>query len=918
MLDFAIFWRPLAIFFSGACLIASGALTTATAAPVTIPFSLIANATPGAAIDPAAPLEQRLAALLRRQFDALGLNVNSGVIVDSIDIAAHQEQLSTSCPIPVPKEIRTEPATAAITVAPESSVSLNLDDLSNMSIALNLAGTIDMLTNAQVVWGQTIPFGASCKTIGTDSGVLHVSSPFMMDLTMTVAVDPSFDSARVAFVLDKKAQVTGNLHVQDGKVDPDFGRVSLTDAVINGFERYLLTALHESTMARAAERIQKINWRLDGRNDQGNLDPSIVRFNGPSVFPLVRDGGDSALTQLVLAELDLPNRVIAALKSRGGELLLQVLVLDSEQRKAILTKLAFDVGCDTLKSRFAQNLPRIPLYTMTSASCAAVDTTNMIEGNYFSDANCKQALAYRPTDDQQWCRAQLDPASGKTLGNAAAWTPDTNQPNDPLPKTSSRAWTNLLSTRLDLGAVSLSALHDPYVKQVNFKTIAEPRPGVGTCQLEMRVYKEDIAARNLKPLIAIHGGTWRNRGVSFLGLEASIAQFTSRGFIVFAPFYRLVGDSDGNTECNQATWREVTDDVNDALLWVNQNGSALGASTGPVEVFGQSAGAQLSAWLATHNPAQVKRALLFYPPLDVLAFLKDAIPVGGRYADFREFGMRSLAEFFGAQNGGGDVRFDRLLLMSVDSNNPGTDLSAAIPDDTFDLTQLNLTTPPLYVAKCASETKLDLAGIDPALPPPALVQCLKHSLSDFLLQNSFDHQVRGQSVRYDIVQGGADTLVPYPQAIELCNALDGGTRPTTLVGDHEILTCGSVNETHIISGAQHALDLGLCIGTICPAGMVGTPTRVAVQSAVAHGYDWLAANEPPPQEVTIPPVATSTPTTPKPGTTRQPIDSAAKTSQTVASNGGGGVWEIWLVALLAVSRHRVRVTRKDGSRLSPG
>ena len=299
---------------------------------------------------------------------------------------------------------------------------------------------------------------------------------------------------------------------------------------------------------------------------------------------------------------------------------------------------------------------------------------------------------------------------------------------------------------------------------------------------------------------------------------------------------------------------------------------------------------------------------MFYPPLDVLAFLKNAIPSSGLYADFREFGLRSLAEFFGAQSGNVDVRLDRLTLMSVDTNNPRADLSAVIPDDTFDLTALNLANPPLYLAKCAAQTQITLGSVDPALPPPALLQCLKSSLSTFLLENSFYHQVGTQSVHYNVVQGGADTLVPYPQSIELCNALDRGTRPTNLAGDHAILTCGSVNETHIIAGASHALYLGLCIGTICPAGMVGTPARVAVQSAVAHGYDWLAANEPPPQDVTIPPVATSTPNTPKPSTTRQPIDNTAKAPQTIASSGGG-VWEIWLFALLAMSKHRAAQRR---------
>src|SRR6185436_15809599 len=89
-----------------------------------------------------------------------------------------------------------------------------------------------------------------------------------------------------------------------------------------------------------------------------------------------------------------------------------------------------------------------------------------------------------------------------------------------------------------------------------------------------------------------------------------------RGFVVFAPFYRLLGESDGNIECNGASRDDLLSDVNDALTWVETNMGQYGAS-GPVAVMGQSAGAYLAANLAVNQYSHISRALLFYAPIDL-------------------------------------------------------------------------------------------------------------------------------------------------------------------------------------------------------------------------------------------------------------------------------------------------------------
>lgn len=141
------------------------------------------------------------------------------------------------------------------------------------------------------------------------------------------------------------------------------------------------------------------------------------------------------------------------------------------------------------------------------------------------------------------------------------------------------------------------------------------------CQLEMRVYKKDLSANNLKSLLAFHGGSWDSRGVSFIGLESQIAHYTEQGFLVFAPFYRLSGEIDGNPECNGAAWTDVVADAEAALDWVKINAVKLGADSTLPAVMGQSAGAHLAGWLMTYRSEDISSGLLLYPPTDFIDLL---------------------------------------------------------------------------------------------------------------------------------------------------------------------------------------------------------------------------------------------------------------------------------------------------------
>jgi acetyl esterase/lipase len=164
----------------------------------------------------------------------------------------------------------------------------------------------------------------------------------------------------------------------------------------------------------------------------------------------------------------------------------------------------------------------------------------------------------------------------------------------------------------------------------------------------MRIYKKDVNATNLIPLMAIHGGSWQYRGAGFVGMEAQISHYTDAGFVVFAPFYRLAGNADGNAECNGAAWTDITTDIEEALTWVQTHGATFGAKAGKISLMGQSAGAHLAGWLVTHRPNDVERALLLYPPADVGDFLAHARP-GDSYEAFQP-SLGLLATYFGKQS----------------------------------------------------------------------------------------------------------------------------------------------------------------------------------------------------------------------------------------------------------------------------
>lgn len=295
---------------------------------------------------------------------------------------------------------------------------------------------------------------------------------------------------------------------------------------------------------------------------------------------------------------------------------LQAQLLDVFSGGELQDSLETAIGCD-LSARLRLDLEVRPLYQVGDNGCEV--TVPSATATYYSDAGCVSVVDFERTSQQQFCAQATDKALlGEAGGDVSGWTLSPG-------------------TTYDIGALSLRGLAQPYRRSVVYRTIATD---AGECQLAMRVYKKDLTqSTSQRVLIALHGGSWRSRGFGSMGVESAAAQYTDRGFVVFAPFYRLLGSSEGSAACNNASISQVAEDVAAALDWVESNAVNYAASGKPV-VFGQSAGAHLALTLALTQPQRVAAAVLLYPPTDFDDLLRQLR--AGDYTNEEGIGLMNL------------------------------------------------------------------------------------------------------------------------------------------------------------------------------------------------------------------------------------------------------------------------------------
>ena len=257
------------------------------------------------------------------------------------------------------------------------------------------------------------------------------------------------------------------------------------------------------------------------------------------------------------------------------------------------------IACAITEEALA-DMPVEPLYQADASICQPANPAEQGALQWFSDDACTLPVNFTETRMNDFCEASVDKVA---LGSAVDVDPS--------------AWTLTPGNRLDVGAKRLDGVTQPYMQRRIYKTVATPR---GECQLEMRIYSKHPGVSNQKAMIAYHGGSWTSRGFGFFGLELTVPHYVEQGFVVFAPFYRLLSDRESTPACNQASFDEIVTDADSALDWVLANSTEYGATGLPV-VFGQSAGGHLAASVSIDRAESVSAAVLMYPPTDFTDFL---------------------------------------------------------------------------------------------------------------------------------------------------------------------------------------------------------------------------------------------------------------------------------------------------------
>ena len=432
--------------------------------------------------------------------------------------------------------------------------------------------------------------------------------------------------------------------------------------------------------------------------------------------------------------------------------------------------------CEAAKKFFSnQKMDLEPLFQKDGTACEALSAKKLsVDGarELFSDSRCSQPVSFGGEPWERFCNDNLlgNDRTKNHLGNPDAWTaldPSASERIETL-------WALSQDTTLHLAVINQTEnRRRPYLKRVEYRR-------ENGCALGMHVYKSDPNAESLKAAMFIHGGGWKYRGISAVaGIGTAVPNLTDRGYVVFAPFYRLLGTADGPTACQNAAGKDILADIDAALQWVLDNGESFGVAWGTekkVSLMGQSAGGHLAAYLATYHPETIERGILMYPAPD-LGFFTAGIKPGGLYDGEFEKSQELLLAFF-PQDGVTNA-------VDLDLDDP------EIRRNSFP----------------------DVIQPDPSPYPPL-----------------------------DMVHGDVDTTVPVELTTRLCAALDPAETPSpdAYSGGNLSTACGPESRLTIVGGANHALDLRCASGrkantlaklkkdgtSLCPAGSQAGAERV--------------------------------------------------------------------------------------------
>ena len=536
---------------------------------------------------------------IQERLNELDLQLNNGELLFQDEVT--DQRIGDGCNFTNIRRVTTE-----ITLNGDTGLTLDIQSLFDpIELALDLSAQLNVFGRAQQVIGFQL---GGCIELATDSFDFTAAGPLALSLNLSFVLNPEMVDANTL-------RVTPEISI-DGELTSSDINVEVDDSLLRGvIENFLQDEIDDLfSPARVREELAGLQTTLDDQFD-ADLSDNFIDIE----LPPSDDEQILALYELLTPQARFP-LTSEFLRLRRLDILAALILDDQDRIAEILEDGAFCQLTDSLQI----DLPVENIYELQNGSCIVAD--NSQSGIRYGDSACTQSFEYTATDFATFCSVALD---SNRLGNAMS------DPSGLL------KWSLSPGNRFEISALPIEGKKQPFSQRVNYKTVATQ---AGECALEMRVYKDNPISSGQRAVIALHGGSWQNRGTGFFGVENMATHFVDEGFVVFAPFYRLLSDSDGTVECHNATFDELLADVSDAFDWVEQNKAAYGV-TGSTTVFGQSAGGHLAAYLATIRPLSIERAALFYAPADFTDFAEQI--QSGEYTN--ETGINILERATGAE-----------------------------------------------------------------------------------------------------------------------------------------------------------------------------------------------------------------------------------------------------------------------------
>jgi len=466
-----------------------------------------------------------------------------------------------------------------LTLRSDTSLSLTLNSLYDpIVISTNIIASMASNGVARQIVGVRL---GSCQNLARDSFDFEATGPAQITFSATLFLNPEWTD-ETTLTLFPKIELGGELLQFDPTVKVD--DTILADVLEDYIRDELNDTFNNSRLSQELSSLQnKLDRSLSDALTNGQIDIELPPANDEQILALYQYLRPDARFPITLDMIRRHRQAILASILFGEPSSVNEIFAD-----ALL--------CESI-SAFMTPTNQAPVYSDESGSCEAVALAERTGNANWADSSCSVALNYIDTNLTDYCTVALDKTR---LGNAASFPGELG------------VWTHSPGSRFDIGALSIKEKIQPFMQRVRYKTVSTAQ---GECELEMRLYSESADVSGKKPVIALHGGSWQHRASGHIGIESTATHFTNAGFVVFAPFYRLIGDSDGNVECQNANLDDLLSDVNDALDWVIRYSNENNLD-GNVSLFGQSAGGHLALSIAANRPELIRRAMLFYTPTD--------------------------------------------------------------------------------------------------------------------------------------------------------------------------------------------------------------------------------------------------------------------------------------------------------------